>query len=299
MAVHQKKSIVDCHVHSGDWNYPFLRNRSDLNVSDYWDSAPAEVGAAIFFPSDQKDNDLLLKNIQADNDEQTYTRSYMAFWYDPYDLSSHNILQQLDNELTMVEKAVESAFGTMQCNIEQCDYGIHSSVCPDDLQPSIYDLVVAIKVHAGIDRVMGGISNGVYSDAIRIAKRAGIPIIVHCGGWKDTSHHDYVVRAAYEHHDATFIAAHCGGKSDKDQIAAIDRFCDIDNVLVDISSVKYKYVLEHALKRLGPERIIFGSDWPIMSPFASIGALRDCCTEELFNEVRKSSWKLINKLCTI
>jgi len=63
-----------------------------------------------------------------------------------------------------------------------------------------------------------------------------------------------------EHSKTTFVVAHAGGYFNPDELFLRD-IADLPNVHVDTSGVGPGTIIS-ALKFLGPERVIFGSDWP-------------------------------------
>lgn len=138
----------------------------------------------------------------------------------------------------------------------------------------------AIKVHASIDWIPLGILNPYYNRMIEVAYLREVPIIVHCGATSITADHNLVAQAAKDNQGVTFIAAHLGGKDDSSKIKAIDTFKNIPNICVDISSTKYHNVITYAIKNLGTDRILFGSDWPIMSPYSQLAVLLDAVDNE-------------------
>jgi len=136
------------------------------------------------------------------------------------------------------------------------------------------DNVVGYKVHAGIDRAMGGITNDAYRPMISDAAELCLPVLVHCGVWEATSSYKWLCTAAEANTDVQFIAAHCGGGGEPNMFDAVAAFSKHPNIAVDTSSVKYIGVIQFAISVLGTERILFGSDWPVMPPSASEEVIR-------------------------
>jgi predicted TIM-barrel fold metal-dependent hydrolase len=84
---------------------------------------------------------------------------------------------------------------------------------------------------------------------------------------------------AAEYPDVAFIIPHLGSFSDDwpAQIALIDHLVRHPNVFTDTAGVRRFDVLEQAVRRAGPRKIIFGSDGPWLHPgleLAKIRALR-------------------------
>jgi uncharacterized protein len=73
---------------------------------------------------------------------------------------------------------------------------------------------------------------------------------------------------ASEYPDVNFIFAHLGSFSDdwKAQIALIDPLVRYANIHADTSGVRRFDVLQEAVERAGPEKLLFGSDGPWLHP---------------------------------
>ncbi len=159
---------------------------------------------------------------------------------------------------------------------------------------SVNPKIVALKVHGGIDQIDSGIANEVYAPYIEFSIYQKIPIIVHCGANKGTSSYLYLDAVAEKYPQAKFIAAHLGAKFDIEQAKAIDCLSVRENVYADTSSVKYPYIITRAIDMFGPERVLFGSDWPIMSPLSAIGAMSDSLLEEEIEALKETPFKVFN-----
>jgi predicted TIM-barrel fold metal-dependent hydrolase len=90
---------------------------------------------------------------------------------------------------------------------------------------------------------------------------------------------------AEEYPTLNFIIPHLGSFSDdwKAQLALIDHLVRHPNVYADTSGVRRFDLLEQAVRRAGPNKILFGSDGPWLHPeveLAKIKALRLSAREE-------------------
>jgi len=167
---------------------------------------------------------------------------------------------------------------------------------PFDIDNQDFGNIIGFKVHASIDRIISGISNCLYNSMIEAAIALGYPILCHCGGWTMMSNPCFIVKQAKQFSNIQFIAAHCGGKDDKSKLEAIDIFAKYDNIFVDTSATKYTEVIKYAVKKLGPERILFGSDWPIMNPISNFYVIMDANLKQKQTEqiLFKNSQTLFN-----
>jgi predicted TIM-barrel fold metal-dependent hydrolase len=98
---------------------------------------------------------------------------------------------------------------------------------------------------------------------IRVAAEHRAPVLFHTGD-EAMSLPLQVAWAAEAVPEATIIMAHCGGYYHPDQaIAVAERY---DNLMIDTSAIPYPEKLREAVRRLGPERVLFGSDGPGCNP---------------------------------
>lgn len=204
---------------------------------------------------------IVMPSEDKDNDELQYklkniNNTYKLHWYDPHNYNDFTLLYD------------------------------------DDYMKTI----VGLKVHASIDRIINGISSNEYIDILDYASRENLPILVHTGNWKKTSSYKHIIKAAKEYKNVKFIMAHCGGKHDIDKYNAINDIIPYKNIYIDTSATKYPYIIEHAVNKLGSKRILFGSDWPIMCPLASIEVIKNIIfnKKDLNNIFFKNAERIFN-----
>ena len=101
----------------------------------------------------------------------------------------------------------------------------------------------------------------------------GLPVLVHAwdkavGQGADESKPWHVAAAARRYPECAFVMAHVGG----DFISGAESVAAAGNVRVDISGT-YGEVggVEYAVRRLGPERVLFGSDMPSSDVYHNLG----------------------------
>src|SRR5829696_5927773 len=125
---------------------------------------------------------------------------------------------------------------------------------------------VGIKVHrhdASITR-----------EVCESAREFSLPVIYDVAGQVSV-----VELLAEEYPDVSFIIPHLGSFSDdwSAQLALIDHLVRHANVYADTSGVRRFDLLEQAVRRAGPDKVLFGSDGPWLHPeveLAKIKALR-------------------------
>ena len=81
---------------------------------------------------------------------------------------------------------------------------------------------------------------------------------------------------AAEYPDVNFVFPHLGSFPDswKSQLALIDPLMRHANIFADTSGVRYFDLLETAVERAGPEKILFGSDGPFLHPGVELAKVR-------------------------
>ena len=77
-----------------------------------------------------------------------------------------------------------------------------------------------------------------------------------------------VEMVARAYRDVAWIIPHLSSFADdwKAQCAFVDQLCRHSNVFTDTSGVRYFDLLEDAVRRAGPGKIIWGSDGPFLHP---------------------------------
>ena len=120
-----------------------------------------------------------------------------------------------------------------------------------------------IKVH-GLDSFPG-------REVCELARRYRLPILV-----------DVVRRAAAvemlagQYPDVDFIIPQLGGFADDwmTHLQVIDQLCRYPNVYADTSGVRYWEILVQAVRRAGPQKLLFGSDGPLLHPALELYKIR-------------------------
>ncbi|CAN5881178.1 hypothetical protein BH23ACT11_BH23ACT11_18900 [soil metagenome] len=130
------------------------------------------------------------------------------------------------------------------------------------LEEAIVDLrMKGLKIH------QESVTAAAHHDSVvRLVKRAAefdAPILFHSGD-EPLSLPQQFVKLAEEAPEASIIMAHMGGYHHTDDaIEVCERY---ENLLVDTSACPYPDKIKEAVGRLGPERVLFGSDGPGCNP---------------------------------
>jgi uncharacterized protein len=117
-----------------------------------------------------------------------------------------------------------------------------------------------IKLHPVLDNFSLLDSN--LSPIIDFARKFGIPVMVHTG-WRPAGSVSDVAILAKANSDVNFVIAHMkeefGLNGRKSHIEVASRF---DNIWLECSYVEHPRRIGEAVRRLGADRILFGSDSP-------------------------------------
>ncbi|MGK5087870.1 amidohydrolase family protein [Bdellovibrionota bacterium FG-2] len=132
-----------------------------------------------------------------------------------------------------------------------------------------------LKIHPAADGQ--GVDYAQYLTLIKTACDLGLPIIIHTGSlyshllYKDPAQGDAErFKKWFRDFPATFILAHMNMHS---PMVAIDLAEEFPNVVIE-TSWQPAEIIGEAVRRIGAERVIFGSDWPIVGDNIKIGIER-------------------------
>ncbi len=132
-----------------------------------------------------------------------------------------------------------------------------------------------LKIHPAADG--RGVDYAQYLTTIKAACDLGLPIVVHTGSlnshllYKDPAQGNAErFKKWFRDFPATFVLAHMNMHSPN---AAMDLAEEFSNVLLE-TSWQPAEVIGEAVRRIGAERVIFGSDWPIVGDNIRVGIER-------------------------
>lgn len=120
-----------------------------------------------------------------------------------------------------------------------------------------------IKVHAHDARITREVADA--------ARRWGLPVLYDPAG--DTATVEMVART---YPDVAWIIPHLSSFADdwKSQCAFVDQLVRMPNLFTDTSGVRYYDLLEDAVRRAGPRKVLFGSDGPFLHPAVELAKAR-------------------------
>lgn len=136
-----------------------------------------------------------------------------------------------------------------------------------------------LKIHAAADGQ--GPDSPVYKELLGVCAELGLPVILHTGclhgalyrnaEYGDVRHFEPWF-ALYP--EITYILAHTGFHEPEYALAMAEKF---NNICVETSWQPPEIIAE-SVRRVGQERVLFGSDWPLVGHNQSVGIsrVRDC-----------------------
>lgn len=135
------------------------------------------------------------------------------------------------------------------------------------------DHICAIKTHPSFARKP--ISHDDYVFVLELARRHGLPVVVHCGRWQEVAGYNIVLDTARKWHDVSFVLAHMGGDSPALVSGAASRIHDehIENAFLGTESIREYWLVGRALDVLGPSRLVFGSDHNLNHPASFVAVI--------------------------
>ena len=117
-----------------------------------------------------------------------------------------------------------------------------------------------MKIHLGY----GVPAEEIMNPFLLLAAKSGVPCLIDCVG-----RYDIVERMTEKFPETKIIVAHLGKYLCKDE-TLIDRFINMaevhSNIFLDVSGVVIPKKITEAVNRIGPNRVIFGTDGPHEAP---------------------------------
>jgi len=135
------------------------------------------------------------------------------------------------------------------------------------------DRVAGLKIHPSLERLRA--DDPAWRPFLEHAEAHRLPVIIHAGRWQEMASWRICLDVAERHPDASVIVAHLGG-----DVPELQQECSAEmaaralpNAYLGTESIREYYSIRIALDRLGPERLLFGSDYPLGWPAAYLAVL--------------------------
>ncbi len=145
---------------------------------------------------------------------------------------------------------------------------------------------VGVKLHAILQNT--SYTDPVTYSALEVIQSLGLPVLFHCGEWayylprdprRDTPHLgqiSYAKKMVADFPKLRFIAGHAGLFEVRE---AIRELAGCKNVAVDTSFQPPETIRDLAAA-FGPDRVLFGSDWPFGNQGPSIKSVKLACRND-------------------
>jgi len=149
----------------------------------------------------------------------------------------------------------------------------------------------AIKIHPAFSDTF--FSDPLYDPLVELAERREVPMLVHCGSAPHT-HYMNVIYRAEKFPRVKFVIGHLGGKPYQYQWRCPLDIKRLTNVYIDTTMRVMWWTLEHCQRIIGSERMMFGSDYPLMHPSVGVASIlnADLNHEDvLYNTAHNIFWK--------
>jgi predicted TIM-barrel fold metal-dependent hydrolase/carbamoylphosphate synthase large subunit len=127
-------------------------------------------------------------------------------------------------------------------------------------------LARGLKVHASLERVP--LDDPGWDEVFGLASDLGLVVMVHTGRWQEVAGYPLALARARAFPRVRFLLSHAGGDTAELCLGAARAVAEdrLENVFFDTAGLREAFALERALRLLGPERYLMGSDFPLAPP---------------------------------
>jgi predicted TIM-barrel fold metal-dependent hydrolase len=114
-------------------------------------------------------------------------------------------------------------------------------------------------------------------ELVRVAAELGVPTLFHCADEPMTTPLS-ILPLARACPDAKIILGHMGGYFHVEEALIVAELAD--NIVLETSAVPYPAWINAAVRRVGSQRVLFGSDGPVCSPLLEVEKVRQAGLSE-------------------
>jgi predicted TIM-barrel fold metal-dependent hydrolase len=132
--------------------------------------------------------------------------------------------------------------------------------------------ISGVKLHPSLSRVR--VTDASYIPFLDFASSERLPVLVHCGQWQEMASYRFVLELAERYPQTNFVMAHGGGNNAALRLEApmeIERRGSPQNIFIDLTGLGLWWTAEIAIERLGADRFLYGSDFPLGHPKVLLG----------------------------
>jgi predicted TIM-barrel fold metal-dependent hydrolase len=126
--------------------------------------------------------------------------------------------------------------------------------------------IKCLKFHPSFQRK--NVLDSSFKKYFDFAEERKIPVIIHCGRWKEIASFEYPITLAKQRPGLNIILAHLGGDQPSLCTACAQSVKEsgADNLYLGTESVREFYFVNEVVKTVGAEKVIFGSDYNLGLP---------------------------------
>jgi predicted TIM-barrel fold metal-dependent hydrolase len=137
--------------------------------------------------------------------------------------------------------------------------------------------ISALKIHTSFVRLP--VTDPAFAPYLGFAFLMGLPVVVHCGRWREVAGYEHVCDAAERHPGVTFVLSHMGGDSPPLVLgaASVIRERGLANCILGTESIREYWLVRAAIDIVGPRAVMFGSDHNLNHPASFIAVVRAAC----------------------
>lgn len=161
----------------------------------------------------------------------------------------------------------------MNQTVDNPDFKFYFMAWINPIDPSLdeflernIDRVSFFKIHPSLQKRR--ITDPSFEKYLALAESKKIPVVVHCGRWQEIASYKFCLEAAVKYPGMPVILAHMGGDQPSIMMDCADEINRnrYDNVYLGTESVREFYFVNHAVRKVGAEKVIFGSDYNLGLP---------------------------------
>lgn len=128
--------------------------------------------------------------------------------------------------------------------------------------------IVGVKLHPSFDRIP--VTHPFFEPLFKILQKKRSIALIHCGRWQEVSHCSFAFQIAKRYPNIRVIIAHMGGNELANTLEAIKLAKKHPNTYLETSNCRLNLMIKKAVKSIGENRILFGTDAPWGSFFANL-----------------------------
>lgn len=128
--------------------------------------------------------------------------------------------------------------------------------------------VLGAKLHPSFDRIP--VSHPLFEPVFKALEKERLIALIHSGRWQEVSHCSHAFQVAKRYPDLRVIVAHMGGNELANTMEAVRLAKKHPNTYLETSNCRLNLMIKKAVRTVGENRVLFGTDVPWGSFFANL-----------------------------